>query len=259
MSEKPRTQQPAAFRSAFGTERQCRRFLFRTKWPNGFQCPRCLHRGALERDGGRRWVCAAKGCPYGESPTKGTIVESIKKPLRLWFWGLWLYVHSPRGITAARMQEELGFKSYQTAWTWCHKFRAAIQDDPGLGSAVASIGKSLKRDGLLSPGTHGWSGGAKGLLASLGSIARRSGFRSWILSLNSGRTSAKHGKAYVAEHEFWRAFTSPEKRWRSIRSHLAKAPTPYWQLVRRVGPKIALALDVHQVDLGVGHHHLRRT
>lgn len=254
-----RTRQPIAFRSAFGTERQCRRFLFRRKWPDGFECPRCRHRGAIERNGGRRWVCGRRGCSYWESPTKGTIAESIKKPLRVWFWGLWLFAHSPGGITAARMKEELGFGSYQTAWTWCHKFRAAIQDDPELGSAVANIQESLNKEGLQSPGIHGWRGMRKGLLAHLGLSSHRSGFKSWTLSLNSGRSSAKHGKAYVAEHEFWRVFNSPEKRWRSIRNHLSMASIPYWQLVRRVGPMTALALGMHQAGLGVGHHHPRRT
>ena len=34
-----------AFREAFGTEEQCRAALLRLRWPDGFVCPCCGHRG----------------------------------------------------------------------------------------------------------------------------------------------------------------------------------------------------------------------
>ncbi len=34
-----------AFREAFGTEEQCRAALVRLRWPGGFVCPCCGHRG----------------------------------------------------------------------------------------------------------------------------------------------------------------------------------------------------------------------
>ena len=34
-----------AFREAFGTEEQCRAALLRLRWPDGFLCPCCGHRG----------------------------------------------------------------------------------------------------------------------------------------------------------------------------------------------------------------------
>ena len=34
-----------AFREAFGTEEQCRAALVRLRWPDGFVCPSCGHRG----------------------------------------------------------------------------------------------------------------------------------------------------------------------------------------------------------------------
>ena len=34
-----------AFREGFGTEEQCRAALLRLRWPDGFLCPCCGHRG----------------------------------------------------------------------------------------------------------------------------------------------------------------------------------------------------------------------
>ena len=42
-----------AFREAFGTEEQCRAALVRLRWPGGFVCPCCGHRGALRAGGAR--------------------------------------------------------------------------------------------------------------------------------------------------------------------------------------------------------------
>ncbi len=39
------------FREAFGTEEQCRKALVRLRWPGGFVCPACGHRGHRELAG----------------------------------------------------------------------------------------------------------------------------------------------------------------------------------------------------------------
>lgn len=238
--------QPSLFKTAFGTERQCRRFLFRQKWPNGFECPKCQHRRAQERQGGRRWVCGRKGCTYWESPTKGTLAESLKKPLRLWFWGMWLYAHARGGMTASRLQTELGLGSYQTAWTWCHQFRIALQGDRVWSKAMAWNPEATPfTEGKSSlAGAHAWRGGQMGLLAGLdsgfGASGPRHAFRLWLLTLNQGRSSTKHGFAYWAEHLFWVRFRSPQRRWAEIVRQVAKPPAPYWRLLRRTSPSRVL-------------------
>lgn len=247
--DQQRPHPPTAFKAAFGSERQCRRFLFRKKWPNGFECPKCNYGTALERQGGRKWVCGRKGCTYRESPAAGTIVESIKKPLRLWFWGLWLYTHALDGMTASRLQEELGLGSYQTAWTWCHKFRAAIQNHPGWLSALEPLDAPFlgdeERDDCL--GIHGWRdkqhGGLTRFRDSLCHSPQITAFRSWLIRLNVGRSSAKHDRAYWAEHQLWMRHPSPRRRWAMIGCLLPGPSVPYWQLVRRVSPQLPLRAE----------------
>lgn len=234
------TPRPTAFHRAFGTERQCRRFLFQKKWTNGFRCPRCQHRRALERLGGRKWVCGRRGCTYWESPTTGTIAESIKKPLRLWFWGLWLYTHARGGMTASRLKEELGLGSYQTAWTWCHKYRAAIEANPEWASALYEQAPRTPGHQITERpmGLHGWRGRQGGLIAKFGPNHPRSNrlavFASWLLALNEGRVSAKHGQAYWIEYLFWLQIPSGKTRWASMTDRLACPAIPYWRLVGRL-------------------------
>lgn len=247
----PHLKQPPIFLSHFGSERQCRRFLFRKKWSEGFKCPRCQFPRALERNAGRRWICGRRGCTYWESATRGTIAESIKKPLRLWFWGMWLYTHSRGSLTAARLKKELGFGSYQTAWTWCQKYRKAFELDPDLAGSLLSEAPvdteaHPARAGL---GTHGWRGGQKGLATGLHRdtepTGAEKGFWSWLLALNGARVSLKHARSYWCEKQVWTQWSTPAKRWQVLCGQVMRPPIPYWRLVGRVAPRVPLSHEAN--------------
>ena len=45
------------------------------------------------------------------------------KPLLIWFHAIWWMVAQKNGVSAKGLQKVLGLGSYQTAWTWLHKFR----------------------------------------------------------------------------------------------------------------------------------------
>ena len=45
------------FLSQYGTEEQCRKALFSMRWPQGFECPRCGHRGYCESRDRRVYQC----------------------------------------------------------------------------------------------------------------------------------------------------------------------------------------------------------
>ncbi len=60
------------------------------------------------------------------SVTAGTIFENTRKPLRLWFRAIWCVTSQKNGASAAAVQQVLGLRSYQTAWTWLHKLRRAM-------------------------------------------------------------------------------------------------------------------------------------
>ena len=59
-----------AFREAFGTEEQCRAALLRLRWPDGFLCPCCGHRGHCVLAGRGLYQC--NRYKKQTSPTAGT-------------------------------------------------------------------------------------------------------------------------------------------------------------------------------------------
>ena len=62
----------ADFQKRFKTEEQCREYLFRQRFPNGFVCPSC---GAKEYYPiYRRNLCQCKKCRKQTSVTAGTVI-----------------------------------------------------------------------------------------------------------------------------------------------------------------------------------------
>ena len=45
----------------------------------------------------------------------------------LWYRAIYLISFQKTGISAKNLQQQLGFGSYQTAWTWLHKIRSAMR------------------------------------------------------------------------------------------------------------------------------------
>ena len=107
----------------FATDEACRDYLFLLRWPNGFICPRCQGDSAWPASRGRL-VCHS--CRHQTSVTAGTIFQDTRKPWKLWFRAIWHVVSQKNGASAANVQQILGLRSYQTAWTWLHKIRRAM-------------------------------------------------------------------------------------------------------------------------------------
>src|SRR5487761_2513967 len=107
----------------FSSEQACREYLFQLRWPEGFRCPRC---GAAKSWPLRSalWQCA--GCGRQVSVTAGTIFQDTHTPLTVWFRAIWWVTTQKNGASALGLQRILGLKSYETAWTWLHKFRRAM-------------------------------------------------------------------------------------------------------------------------------------
>lgn len=111
------------FEERFATEEACLAFLRAKKWPKGFRCPKCK--------GTEAWLLASRrveecsGCGHQASVTAGTMFHQTRKPLRLWFRAITLWVVSKRGLSARELSRQLGLH-YETAWHWCHRLRACV-------------------------------------------------------------------------------------------------------------------------------------
>lgn len=112
------------FLERFGTDDQCRAYLFAALWPAGFRCAGCGHGRAWAHKARLIYECAA--CGKQHSLLAGTIFEQTKTGLAKWFLAIYLVTSSKGGISAMELRRQMGFGSYQTAWTWLHKIRKAM-------------------------------------------------------------------------------------------------------------------------------------
>jgi transposase-like protein len=113
-----------SFLERFGTDEQCRGYLFRMRWPDGFRCSACGHDRAWAHKARLIDECAA--CGKQHSLLAGTIFEQTKTGLARWFLAIYLVTASKGGISAMELKRQMGFGSYQTAWSWLHKIRKAM-------------------------------------------------------------------------------------------------------------------------------------
>jgi len=120
----------------FANEAACRSYVFRVRWPDGYQCSRC--RGKAPPWITSRGYLHCRECGGEISITAGTVFEYTRKPLRVWFQAMWLITSQKHGASALGLQRVLGLGSYETAWTWLHKLRRAMVR-PGRERLHASV------------------------------------------------------------------------------------------------------------------------
>ena len=108
------------FDKRFSNPKACYNYLFKQKWPNGFNCDKCGH-GKYWLSSRNLYICTQ--CEHQHSLTAGTIMDSSKKPITYWFKAMWWFTTRKSGINAVNLKELLGFGSYGTAWCWMQKLR----------------------------------------------------------------------------------------------------------------------------------------
>src|SRR5215216_6451526 len=113
-----------SFQARFGTDEQCRDYLFKARWPDGFRCTGCGHDDAWRHK--LRLIDECVACGKQHSLLAGTIFEQTKTGLARWFLAIYLVTSSKGGISAMELKRQMGFGSYQTAWSWLHKIRKAM-------------------------------------------------------------------------------------------------------------------------------------
>lgn len=106
------------FLKHYGTEEQCRKALFKLRWPTGFSCPSCGHQGACCQLARQLYQC--NRCHHQASLTARTIFDSTKLPLTTWYLAIYLLTQRKNSMSALQLSRELGV-SYNTAWKLKHK------------------------------------------------------------------------------------------------------------------------------------------
>lgn len=108
------------FLEKYGTVAKCHQALVDVRWPRGFVCPDCgsTRHGEFERKGLHYWQC--RDCRTQTTVTCGTIFESSKLPLTIWFLAMHLLTQSKNNVSALELKRHLGVR-YRTAWLLKHK------------------------------------------------------------------------------------------------------------------------------------------
>jgi hypothetical protein len=178
-------------RFPIGDDDACKAYLKARRWPQGVHCPRCGNPAVYDLHS-RKWhwqctQCAPGGSTgYRFSVIAGTIFENTNKPLRDWFKVVHLMTTSKKGISALQIQRQLGFGSYGTAHSMCHKIRAAmIEPEHKLGGIVEVDetyvgGKDKNRHWDKRSGGTGGTGSGK--VGVIGAVQRKGNVVARVIS-----------------------------------------------------------------------------
>lgn len=115
------------FRKLLSSDKECIDYLIRSRWPEGFKCPRC--------DNKTYWRCKSRTvllcqkCRKHVSPTTGTLMHDSHVPLHKWFWAAYLVSTLTPGISALQLHRQLGLGSYRTAWYMLSRLRRGMVND----------------------------------------------------------------------------------------------------------------------------------
>ncbi len=134
----------------------------RARWPAGFRCERCGHDQAYSHK--KRLIEECRTCGKQHSILAGTIFEQTKSGLAQWFLAIYLVTSSKGGISAMELKRQMGFGSYQTAWSWLHKIRRAMVR-PARTPLAARVEADETYVGGPRPGRSGRGAGGKTVVA----------------------------------------------------------------------------------------------
>jgi len=115
------------FQRLYGTEDLCEAALEKTRWPDGFRCPRCggNEHGLVYGRRFKRYQCRI--CRHQATLTAGTIMQATKLPLTTWFQAFYLIGQAKTGISSLELSRHLDV-NYDTAWLLHNKILKAMSD-----------------------------------------------------------------------------------------------------------------------------------
>ncbi|MCL2029862.1 MAG: transposase, partial [Deltaproteobacteria bacterium] len=111
------------FEELYGREEQCWEQLVSWRWPSGFQCPHCECPKYCLVGPRKLFQCAR--CHAQTSVTAGTIFDSTKLPLKIWFRAMYHLTQSKGGISSLELGRRLGV-SQPTAWKMSNKLMQVL-------------------------------------------------------------------------------------------------------------------------------------
>jgi len=111
------------FQQWFPDEEACIKYLYESRWPDGFICHTCGDTEAYYITTRRAFKCKANG--HQTYLTAGTVIHGSHTPLTIWFWSAYLVATVTPGISSIQLERQLGIR-HETAFNILHKLRSAM-------------------------------------------------------------------------------------------------------------------------------------
>ncbi len=115
----------AEFFWSVSSEAKARRLVWRSKFGEDFNCPRCGSGQFYEYR--CREIRKCRVCETHVRLRVGTLFEHSKLPILKWLRAIYLVTQDKRGVSALHLKRQLGIGSYRTAWRMLHKIRRALK------------------------------------------------------------------------------------------------------------------------------------
>ncbi|WP_066755980.1 IS1595 family transposase [Crocinitomix algicola] len=109
------------FYSNFLTENNCKTDLKKRREKLGLTCKKCKSKEHYWLKSKEKWQC--KKCRFRTSLKSGTVMESSKLPIKIWYEAIFLMTSNKKGLSACELQRRLGLKRNEPAWYMMHKIR----------------------------------------------------------------------------------------------------------------------------------------
>ena len=122
------------FFAQFPNDETCLDHLFRVRFGQGHECPKCKRSAKWYRLASEQ-AYSCQWCGHHIHPMVGSIFEKSRTPLQLWFYAIYLFTASRHGVRAKELQRQLGvtYKCAHRMGTMIRKHMAAVVGNAPIG------------------------------------------------------------------------------------------------------------------------------
>jgi hypothetical protein len=112
------------FMQKFPTEESCKLHFKEQREKNGIKCKKCGSKKHYWLKAKWQWQCA--DCSFRSTLRSGTIMQSSKLPVQIWYLAILFMSATKKGMSACELQRQLDYKRYDTIWSLMHRIRSAM-------------------------------------------------------------------------------------------------------------------------------------
>lgn len=125
------------------TEDEAREILEGIRWPKGLVCPHCgsteVTRIEAKSEKVRDGVIQCNDCRKQFTVTVGTVMHGSHITLRQWIQAFYSMCSHKKGVSALKLQRNMGLGSYHSALHLAHRIRLAMREVPLVSALKGTV------------------------------------------------------------------------------------------------------------------------